>query len=182
MKITRVIIIHGWADKPNHGWLGWVGQELKKSGVEVIAPAMPNPKVPNLKVWEETASQAIGKLDEHTALLGHSLGTFTLLRVLEHYPAKERVGKLVLVAGFVTNGGKSLQSYFSPEPDLRKVKEHVRDIYHIFSDNDLMVKPKKSQELAKQLGGEVFEEKGKGHFLNQKNPDFPLVLDIIQNY
>lgn len=182
MKIQRVIIIHGWADKPNQGWMGWLAKELTASGVEVISPAMPNPKVPNLKTWEETAANAIGVLDERTALVGHSLGTFTLLRVLEHYKGTEKAAKLILVAGFLTNGGRSLKTYFSPKPDLALVKAHVDNVYHIYSDNDLMVKPYRSQELAHQLGGETFEIQGQGHFLAQKNPDLPLVLDIIHNY
>ncbi len=182
MKINRVVIIHGWADKPNHGWMGWLAEELTAKGVEVVAPTMPNPKIPNLKDWEKTAAKAVGTLDQHTALVGHSLGTFTLLRVLEHYNGSEQAAKLILVAGFLTNGGRSLRNYFLPQPDLEQVKKHVQNIYHIYSDNDLMVKPYRSHELAKRLGGESFELKGQGHFLAQKNPDFPLVLDIVQNY
>ncbi len=182
MNISRVIIIHGWADKPHHGWLGWLGKELSKSGVEVVAPVMPNPKLPNLKDWEQTAAQAVGKLDAHTALVGHSLGTFTLLRVLEHYNGPEQAAKLILVAGFLTNGGRSLSKYFAPKPDITRVKNHVHSVYHIFSDNDLMVRPVRSKELAKQLGGEVFEIKDQGHFITRKGTDFPLILDIIQNY
>ncbi|MFO0862986.1 MAG: alpha/beta hydrolase [Candidatus Saccharibacteria bacterium] len=182
MKIKRVIIIHGWADKPHHGWLGWLDKELSKIGVEVIAPAMPNPKLPNLKTWEATAAKAVGKLDQHTALVGHSLGTFTLLRVLEHYNGSEQAAKLILVAGFLTNGGRSLSRYFSPEPNTDQVKTHVKQVYHIFSDNDVMVKPARSKKLAKQLGGQTFEIKNQGHFITHKGTDFPLILDIIQNY
>ncbi len=182
MKIKRVIIIHGWADKPHRGWFGWLAKELTASGVEVIAPAMPNPKLPSLKDWEQTAAKAIGKLDQHTALVGHSLGTFTLLRVLEQYKGTERATKLILVAGFLTNGGRSLSRYFSPKPDLALVKEHVDNVYHIYSDNDLMVRPFRSKQLAHQLGGQTFEIKNQGHFIAREGTDFPLVLDIIQNY
>jgi len=182
MKAKRVIIIHGWADVPNRGWQGWLGRELSKQGVEVIAPAMPRPKLPVLADWHATIADVVGELDEETVLIGHSLGTFSLLRFLENYQGKGKAGQLILVAGFLENGGRSLKPYFAPVPDLTRVSERVENIYHIFSDKDHLVTPDKSQKLAHLLKGKTYQLPGYGHFMTNKIVEFPLVLDIITDY
>lgn len=182
MKITRVIIVHGWADRPGRGWQDWLGKELTEQAVKVISPAMPNPKLPKLSDWQKTLAKEIGEIDENTALVGHSLGTFALLRYLEQYDGSNKAGQLILVAGFIENGGRSLKSYFSPQPNIDKIRNQVVDIHHVFSDNDKMVKPKRSQQLAELLGGKTHALSGYGHFLSSKLNELPLILDIINNY
>jgi predicted alpha/beta hydrolase family esterase len=182
MKHRRVIIVHGWADRPGKGWQAWLARELTKQGAEVVAPAMPNPKLPKLADWQDTLTSSIGKIDANTILVGHSLGTFALLRFLEQYSGPEKAGQLILVAGFLTNGGKSLKPYFSPAPDVDKIHSHVKEVHHVFSTNDKMVAPKRSKELAELLGGKTYQMNDYGHFMTGKLLEFPLVLEIITNY
>ena len=60
---------------------------------------MPNPERPTVSSWQFALDQVIGKPDENTFLVGHSLGCITLLHFLSRQQP-EKIGGLVLAAGF----------------------------------------------------------------------------------
>lgn len=179
----RLFIIHGYRDKPDHGWMKWLKTEAEKLGYEVIAPQMPIGKIPNLKNWVKTAAKAIGRLDSSTVLIGHSLGTYTLLKYLAVYKGgpSEEAKALILVAGFIAPGRGSADIFFKPAPNISKVKNRIKNVYHIISNDDTSVLPAKSLELAEQLGGEKFVFNDYGHFLNKNTPKIPILLKILKS-
>lgn len=180
-NITRVVIVHGWADDPTKGWMGWLTDQLRALGVEVVAPAMPDPKQPNVDAWLETLSVAVGTVDQHTALVGHSLGTYVLLRYLSSYSMDDRLGKLVLVAGFAGNERTEQGKRALPDVDLGKVKASVDQIYSVYSDNDEIIPHEWSEALGNDLGAENIVDFGKGHFAGLHGCDtLPSVLGLIE--
>ena len=177
--IRRVVIIHGWKDNPNKGWLGWLADNLRSEGYQVINPQMPRDTIPDIDSWVDIVSAAVGEIDRYTILVGHSLGTFVLLRYLERYTTDEKALALILIAGFINPKVDRAQDYFLPIPDVKNIKKHVESICHIYSDNDKMVAIERSKELADQLGGEQICLKGKGHFTSKDITQFPELVDII---
>jgi len=184
----RVVIIHGWADKPERGWLGWLAMQLRERGYEVSNPAMPNAKKPSITEWVETVRQTVGTLDENTILVGHSLGTYVLLRYLSEYSQSDKAKALILVSGFLsvkphndTSNTEKIdhKKYFSPAPDLKLVQDKATEIYHIYSDDDTMVEPARSKELVYLLGGYPLELHSMGHFLSRDLTEFPELLKVI---
>lgn len=164
MEIRRVIIIHGFADDPTRGWIGWLTRELRSRGIEVIAPAMPAPSRPDFAVWNGAIRDTIGQIDESTVLIGHSLGCFMLLRFLEQYEGKEDLGKLILVAGFIAPADPERRHYFEPEPDFTKIRARVGQIFSVYSDDDRVVLPSQSRTLNVRLDGQLVLDRDKGHF------------------
>lgn len=180
-KSTRVIIVHGWADDPARGWMGWLTQELRASDVEVTAPRMPDPKQPNVDAWIEEVSKAVGTIDDHTILVGHSLGTYVLLRYLDAYTEPERAGKLILVAGFGGHERAQQGKQALPEVNFEGVKGRVEHIYSVYSDNDEIIPPAWSRELGVLLGAENVVDPGKGHFAGLHGCNtLPSVLNMIK--
>lgn len=179
--IRRVVIIHGWKDDPQRGWLGWLAEQLKQQGFIVENPQMPRDTIPDIDQWVDIVSDTIGELDHYTILVGHSLGTFVLMRYLERYSDDQKALALILVAGFLNPKMDKAKDYFLPTPDVSKIKKHVEYIYHIYSDDDNMVALDRSLELADKLGGEKLCIKGKKHFTYRDMSKFPELLDIINN-
>ncbi len=181
----RLIIIHGYRDRPDHGWMLWLKEQANKLGYDVVAPQMPVGKIPNLSKWVGVASRSINHIDKQTILLGHSLGTYTLLRYLSKYrdtaPHKEKAKALILVSGFVTPGRGSADLFFKPQPNIDKVKSRVEKVYSIISDDDKSVLPEKSLELSRSLGGQEIILHKKGHFLNKNTPTIPELIKIIKS-
>ncbi|MBI2632874.1 MAG: alpha/beta hydrolase, partial [Parcubacteria group bacterium] len=61
--MTRVFIIHGWADTPNNGWFPWLRKELERKGYVVIAPQMPEANVPRIEKWIPYLQKIVGAIN-----------------------------------------------------------------------------------------------------------------------
>ncbi len=179
-NIQRVIIVHGWADDPTQGWMGWLTRELRAQGIEVVAPAMPEPKKPNIEDWLAELERVAGRLDAQTALVGHSLGAYVVLRYMSKYVLGESLGKLILVAGFAGHERAEQGKRALPEVDFGAIKAKVGRIYSVYSDNDEIIPPAWSRELGTLLGAENVVDPGKGHFAGLHGCDtLPSVFDLI---
>lgn len=178
--MKRVIIIHGWADDPNKGWISWLVNKLNNEGYQVVAPQMPNPKWPNQKKWLEKINQVVGPNIDNLILVGHSLGCFLLLRFLEQKNLVGKLEKLILVAGFIKPKDLTFEKYFLPAPDFSKIKAKINKSYCVYSDNDLHVLSEQSFSLAKRLDASLVLDKGKKHFATKQGIiELPSVYKLI---
>lgn len=179
----RIVLIHGWQDQPNRGWMAWLNKECVNLGYEFVAPLMPSPKVPVIADWVRVASKAITSINNQTILVGHSLGTNILLRFLAEYQGKpeDKARALILVSGFLQPGRKEAEALFNPLPNVEQAKSRVENIYSIYSDNDKTVLTSKSIELANLLGGSQLCLPGYGHFLTKYIDKIPELMQIIKN-
>ena len=178
--ILRVVIIHGWADDPSKGWMGWLAHSLRDRGVEVVAPRMPDPKQPNVEAWLKEVSSVVGVIDEQTALVGHSLGTYVLLRYLDGYARDDKLGKLILVAGFGGHERAEQGKHALPEVDFNRIRGRVNQIFNVYSDNDEIIPPAWSEALGRSLDAQNIIDPGKGHFAGLHGCDtLPIVAELI---
>lgn len=98
--MKRVFIIHGWDFNPKMNWYPWLKKELEKKGYSVTVPAMPKTSEPEISAWVSNLKKVVGKLDEETYLVGHSIGCQAILRFLERENYKGKLKKVVFVAGW----------------------------------------------------------------------------------
>jgi len=161
----RVVIAHGWNDPHHRGWIGWLTRELQARGYEVVAPAFPHPHVPRLERWVKTFAAAAGRLDRRTVLVGYSLGSPTVLRMLNDYPGKVKLAGLVFVAGFGDGIAGRPGALFKPPLDFDRIKSRARRRICIYSDNDRLIVPKRSEQLADWIGARRVVVLGAGHFV-----------------
>ena len=82
MSKKRVFIIHGWEGYPENAWFPWIKNELKKRGFEVYAPAMPDSGNPKIEIWVPFLKNLVGRCDENTYFIGHSMGCRTIIKYL----------------------------------------------------------------------------------------------------
>ncbi len=186
-KDKRVFIIHGWDGYPDEGWFPWLKIELEKIGFKVHVPPMPKPSEPKIEAWVSHLSEVVGDVDESTYFVGHSIGCQTILRYLENLPPEKQAGGATFVAGWFTlmnlktdEEKKTAEPWLETPINFEKIKEHTKNIFAIFSDNDDVV-PKENREFfKKRLGAHTAMERGKGHFSGDDGiTELPIVLETI---
>ncbi len=179
--MKRVYVIHGWGANPSCNWFPWLRQELENKGAEVFVPEMPNTNYPQCKEWVENLRVLIGEPNSDTILVGHSLGTATILRYLESLKEGESVGEVFLVAAADANPGfPEVESFVSTPPDYEKIKKGAKSFTVIHSDDDPVVPFEMGQRLAKGLGAEFIPLSGLGHLnAGEGYGEFDLLLNRI---
>lgn len=186
MAKRRVIIAHGWNDGGHNVWINWLMEELKRRNYEVIQPIFPHPHLPRPKEWVEELRQQAGELDANTVLVGYSLGVPTVLRYLNDYPHTVQIAGLILVAGFGEPfiGGRPA-GLFDPPLNYERLRKRAAHRVCIYSDNDYLVAPKLSQQLALALEAREIIVVGGGHLIGLPVPgsvkQIPAVLEAVKH-
>lgn len=189
--MKKIIIAHGWDGHPEEGWFPWLKKELETRGFEVIIPQLPDAENPRIENWVPALEKAVGRADENTFLVGHSMGCQAIARYLEKLPDETTLGGAVFVGGFfkalsgIGDEGeevKEMADHWLKTPvDLEKAGEHLKSAVAIFSDNDYYVPLENQDDFKDKLGAKIIIEKGKGHFSEERDQCFelPVVLDAI---
>lgn len=185
----RVIIVHGWGNKAEDYWFPWLKKELEERGFSVVAPSLPQTKIPRIGNWIPALQAAVGTLDDQTFFVGHSLGCLAIARYLETAPEGVKAGGAVLVAGFfkrltnVETDGFNMEAvaeWLETPLDLEKVKSHLGKSVAIFSDNDRYVPLDNQEEFRDRLGSKIIVEHAKGHFYEgDERYRQPVVLNAL---
>ena len=174
----RVFIIHGWGGSPDANWFPWLKTELENKGFNAIAAQMPNADYPNQENWLRYMQELIGKPDESTFLIGHSLGVIAILRYLETLESN-RIGGVILVAGFSESLGTipEIENFFIKEVDYGKVKLSCNKFVVINSDDDPYVPMRKGEVLRDKLDAKFIVIHNAGH-LNAGTGYFKLPIAL----
>lgn len=170
----RAVLVHGWGGYPKEGWLPWFKKKLEENGFEVFVPAMPDTTAPTAEKWVPYLARVVGEPDENCFFVGHSLGCITILRYLETLEENQKVGGVVLVAGFGTDldydGYKGeLNSFFSKPVNWQEIKSYCQKFVAIHSDDDPWVPIKHSALFKEKLGAKIIIEHNMKHFSGEDN-------------
>lgn len=163
--MKKVIIVHCWSGYPEYCWYPYTKKELEAKGFEVRVPSFPDTDAPRLDKWLPVLEKEIGSPNEDTYLVGHSVGCITILRYLESLPPGQKVGGVVLVAGFTDDlGFTELKNFFTTPILFEKIKVKVNKFFAIHSDDDPYVPLKHSDAFKNELGAEVIIKHNFKHF------------------
>ena len=170
--VKRVFVVHGWEGSPESDWFPWLKWELKKRKFIVEVPAMPDSDAPKIEAWINFLMKKVGKVDQETYFVGHSIGCQAILRYLEKLPGETQIGGCIFVAGWFSLQGLETQEeeevakpWLETKIDFAKIKRHTKNFVAIFSDNDPFVPYKENSKIFKEkLGAKILLEQGKEHF------------------
>lgn len=162
--MKRAIIVHCWGGNSEYAWYPWAKAELEKLGYRVAIPDMPDPDPPKLATWLPYLQELIGEPDEELLLIGHGIGTVTIMRYLEALKGAQ-VGKVILVAGFTDQlGFKELENFFETRLDFEKIKTAVKGgCIVIQSDDDPFVSRQYGERLKDELNAVLIVKHHAGH-------------------
>lgn len=187
--MKKIFIIHGWGGTPKSDWYNWLKKELEKKGYQAEVPEMPDTMNPKIDAWVSKVEEKVGKPDENTYFVGHSIGCQTILRYLEKLPEDAKLGGAIFVAGWFDLKEETWDEDYTKEKarpwietpiDFEKIKKHTNKIVAIFSDNDPYVALKNKDVFSQRLGAQIIIEKSKGHFSGEEGvKELPIVLDML---
>lgn len=181
--MKNAIILHGTGSNPNSFWLPEINKFLEEKGYSVWVPLLPQADKPELKNWLPFVLN-IGQFNEGTVLIGHSAGCPLILSILENI--KVKIYKAILIAGYSRlTGNIKDEPILQTKYDWKKIKENVRDIVFINSDNDPWgCNQKEGLYLWENLGGTLILREGEGHMgsdkFKQRYTRFPLLEKLLE--
>lgn len=182
----RVFIVHGYTAAPDRHWFPWLKECLEtEQGAVVHVAAMPASDTPCPIAWHDHLQNLIGTADENTYLIGHSLGCATVLRYLAGLQSGHTIGGCILVAGFNAKLPTlpALDGFMAEPADLQSVIAASPKRVVIHSDNDAIVPPQFTADLAAQLSVTADIVTNGGHFLGDEGfRQFPLVYDHLLRF
>lgn len=129
-------------------------------------PQFPTPQNQTPEAWFDVFREYEQYVDEHTIMIGHSLGGAFLLRVLENISRKLAVACIVAapVGILPIRNYESDKSFINHPFDWQKIKSHARHFIVFHSDNDPFVSLDNGKEIAQKLGVDLKCIPGGGHF------------------
>jgi len=190
----RAFIIHGYLGYPDEAWQPWLKAELERRGYEVALPEMPHPDRPVISEWIGFIAKLVGRPDEKTVMIGHSIGAQAVLRYLETLGGTGRsVGKTVLIASNFpggmspeaaderAGGDRPLVPWLTTGVDPNKVRIAAGKCIVILSDNDPFIPFEEAKaSFQANLGARIIVEAGKGHFNeDDKITELPAALAAV---
>ena len=188
LKVKRVFIIHRWDGTPKSDWYPWLKKELEKEGFKVEVPTMPNTSEPKMNEWVNHLKKIVGKLDNETYFIGHSIGCQTIMRFLEKENYNGKIGRVIFVAGWFKLDnleGEEVKAIANPwintTIDFDKVKSKLSKTLVFLSTNEPYGFVEENTKTFKdKFDAKVILEKDKGHFTEDDGViELPEVLDEI---
>jgi hypothetical protein len=174
-----VILIHGYLGFPQNCWFPWLKRELEARGFEVIAPAMPNPSLPDRNAWQGLVKKTVTD-PAQTILVGHSLGSAVILHYLQEYEGPQ-FPHVILTAGFGRDflHFAKLKHWFETPLDFKRIRKQAKKWTSIHSKNDPLVPFAEGEWLAEKIGSKFILE-NKGHLTKAEGAcQLPSVLKEI---
>ena len=180
-------MVHRWGGNNEADFWPDLKEKLKNSG-EVISLNMPNTEEPTISEWVNFLKESIGKANEQTHFIGHSIGCQTIMRFLEQENTK--VGNLYFVAPWFTlqsledeESESTAKPWLETEIDLEKVKSSVNKIKVFLSKDDEFVEFEENRKKFVEMGAEIFVFEDKGHFTDEEGViELPeLVEEILKD-
>jgi len=167
-SISHFVLLHGREAHSGSVFLPWLKQKLEARGYSVEVPDMPNTMNPSDEEQTEYVMKNC-KLDEKTAVLGHSFGGIVALRLLER---GVKLGRVTLVGTPFSGKWKDSKKRETVRAALKKgfdfavVKKNCGGFVALYDTNDQIVPMEDGEAYAENLGCLLIKAKGnKWHFL-----------------
>jgi predicted alpha/beta hydrolase family esterase len=207
MSQFNVLIVHGVHGYPQKNWYGWIADELRAQGHNVVVPQLPTrlldedaaalfahkplPKIlasyekQKFSIWRAIAEKTLKKWKpERTIIIGHSLGGLTALRLAERTPKPFAA----IIAASPVGGPVNLPD---EAPDLKSfyeafdgyaVRKGARKIVVFVGSDDIIVLPEQSHRIAKLCRADEVIALEKGGHLNADSgyKTFPELLRKVE--
>lgn len=182
--MKNAAIVHGSYGTATENWFPWLASELDSKGVRTSVPTLPTPDGQTLEGWITSFASQAGTPGPETVLIGHSMGSGFIVRLLERLSSP--VAGCVLTSSFmhlldneefdVVN-----RSFVEGPVDWDRCRVNAGDVVVYHGSNDPYVPVEFGREVADRLGGTFVIVENGGH-LNASAGllEFPAVLASVE--
>ena len=177
LDTPTVHLIHGWEGVSSVGWIKQTAEWATDQGFNVSALDYPNTAEPTYSEWK-AHFEANSNLWPQDIVIAHSLGNNFMFRYLVE--ENKTLDQLILVAPVKMTDFDVLKTFFDQAFDWEKIKDSVRQITIIYSDDDEYITVPDFEFIAKELDAQKVFLPARGHFSPSKNPKFPELLELLR--
>ena len=181
-NMRQIFVLHGYSASIDDHWFLDLKHQIEDEHTTVTLIPFPDSENPDVEAWQKVLDQQIPSVDENTYFVAHSLGVITLLHFLQRHEY-QNIGGMILVSGFsgFISDSSVLNSYITKSKvdtnDFKGIKKKL--VY--LSDNDDLVPPKLTIELAKEIDAPYITVPNGGHFLGREGyTKFPQLVDSLK--
>ncbi len=180
----NVFIFHGTVGYPEENWFPWLKDQLIGLGISAYVPKLPTPEGQSLKAWFDVYKKYEHYVNGNTIMVGHSLGSTFILRILEKikFPIKAAILTTPAIGKLGIPDFDKLNETFINEPyDWAKIKKNCPHFSIYRGDDDPYIPIEQPKEIASKLGVKLTMIYRGGH-LNTKAgfKEFPQVLEEVK--
>ena len=182
--MKTAIILHGTLGSPDGNWFQGLKNELEEKGLDVWLPQLPQAAQPSLRKWQIfVKDECPFPINEQTLIIGHSSGAILALVLAENN--MEMIGAIVDVSVFHDNSlnWQPNGKLFDVQLDWTAIREGVKELLLIHSDNDPYVPLDEAQFVATNTSAEIVVIPDQGHFNLERSDEykqFPKLLEILE--
>ncbi|MCG5265405.1 alpha/beta hydrolase [Acinetobacter pittii] len=181
-NMRQIFVLHGYSASIDDHWFLDLKHQIENENIAVTLIPFPDSENPDVDAWQKVLDQQIPKVDENTYFVAHSLGVITLLYFLQRHDY-QNIGGMILVSGFsgLISDSSVLNSYITKSKvDTNYFKDIKKKLVYL-SDNDDLVPPKLTIELAKEIDAPYITVPNGGHFLGREGyTSFPQVVNSLK--
>lgn len=181
-SMRQIFVLHGYSASIDDHWFQDLKHQIENENTTVTLIPFPDSEHPDVDAWQKVLDQQIPKVDENTYFVAHSLGVITLLHFLQRHDY-QKIGGMILVSGFSgpISDFSPLDAYITKSKvDTSYFKDIKKKLVYL-SDNDDLVPPKLTIELAKEIDAPYITVPNGGHFLGREGyTKFPQLVDSLK--
>jgi predicted alpha/beta hydrolase family esterase len=176
--MKNVLFLQSWYSKIDDNWYGWLKAEVEKKGYKAVFRDISELRndTPDLEKILNLIKE-LNVPDRETTVVAHSLGCLVAMRLAEIFSFK----KMILVSGWDYDDlTKEHELFWKTKIDHKKIKNNVKEIIVVHSDNDPYFTAFNAEEMSKRLGGQFILIPGGGHFASkEKCVTLPQLLNLL---
>lgn len=180
--MRQIFVLHGYSASIDDHWFLDLKHQIEDEHTTVTLIPFPDSEHPDVDAWQKVLDKQIPSVDENTYFVAHSLGVITLLHFLQKHDY-QNIGGMILVSGFSApiSDFSPLDAYITKSKvDTNYFKDIKKKLVYL-SDNDDLVPPKLTIELAKEIDAPYITVPNGGHFLGREGyTTFPQVVNSLK--
>lgn len=181
-NMRQIFVLHGYSASIDDHWFLDLKHQIENENTKVTLIPFPDSENPDAEAWQKVLDQNIPAVDENTYFVAHSLGVITLLHFLQRHEY-QNIGGMILVSGFsgFISDSSVLNSYITKSKVETNYFKGIKKKLVYLSDNDDLVPPKLTIELAKEIDAPYITVPNGGHFLGREGyTKFPQLVDSLK--
>ncbi|NUG12696.1 serine hydrolase family protein [Acinetobacter seifertii] len=181
-NMRQIFVLHGYSASINDHWFLDLKHQIEDEHTAVTLIPFPDSEHPDVDAWQKVLDEQIPNVNENTYFVAHSLGVITLLHFLQRH-GYQHIGGMILVSGF--SGPLSdispLDTYIAKSKVDTNYFKNIKKKLVYLSDNDDLVPPKLTVQLAKDIDAPYITVPNGGHFLGREGyTAFPQVVNSLK--